>query len=130
LELEERYLKLRSFELNTNLRATAPKHSAETKAKMSADRQGENNPNFGKPMSDAQKATLSKGMIGNTNKPSLTVTVKDILTGVITVYPSIRKAATALKSDIKTLWRREENGVTKPYRDRYEITINRGEVEL
>jgi len=57
--------------------------------------------------------------------PGLKVQVTDLDTNVTSTYDSIRKAADALKSDIKTILRREKNQINKPYRGRYIIKILR-----
>jgi len=44
------------------------KHSAETKKKLSAAKQGENNPMFGKPFTQEHKDKLSKNMIGKSGR--------------------------------------------------------------
>lgn len=53
------------------------------------------------------------------------VEVTDSETNITITYDSIRKAADALNSDIKTLLRREKKGVTKLYRGKYKINIIR-----
>jgi len=71
---------------------------------MSETRKGENNPMFGKTLTSETRAKLSAALMGNTNHPSNLVTVHDIATDVATQYSSIRKAAEALHSNIRTLW--------------------------
>ena len=92
---------------------------------MSESRQDENNPFFSLSHTDKAKDNIATVMMGKTNKPSLSVTIKDLITDKESSYSSIRNAAKALNSDIKTIIRRE--GSDKPYRDRFIITINRKE---
>lgn len=58
--------------------------------------------------------------------PGLQVQVTDLDTDITTTYNSIRAAAAALNSNIKTIWRREQNNITKPYRKKDIINIIRG----
>jgi len=67
------------------------------------------------------------------NKKSLVSKIKveitDVETKITTVYVSIRKAAEAINSDIKTILRREKSqknkGINTPYRNKYIISIKR-----
>lgn len=83
---------------------------------------------FGRTTSEDTKMKLST--IAQNRKhvpaPGLQVQVTDLDTGITTTYNSIRAVAAALNSDIKTIWRREQNNITKPYRKRYIINIIRG----
>jgi group I intron endonuclease len=103
------------------------KHLEEVKQVMSESRMGKNNPFFGKTHSEESK-NLMKAAALNRKGPhvaAIAVEVTDIETKITTVYDSIRKAADALNSDIKTILRREKNPTLKPYRDRYIINILR-----
>jgi group I intron endonuclease len=103
------------------------KHSEEVKQVMSESRMGKNNPFFGKTHSEESK-NLIKAAALNRKGPhvaAIAVEVTDLETKITTVYDSIRKAADALNSDIKTILRREKNPTLKPYRDRYIINILR-----
>lgn len=83
---------------------------------------------FGRITSEDTKRKMS--IIARNRKhfpvPGLQVQVTDLDTDITTTYNSIRAAAAALNSDIKTIWRREKNNITKPYRKRYIINIIRG----
>lgn len=61
--------------------------------------------------------------------PVVEVEITDIETKLTSRYESIRKAAKAINSDIKSLSRREksqlEKGINTPYRGRYIIVFNR-----
>ena len=63
------------------------------------------------------------------NKPGVEVEITDIETKLTTTYESIRKAAKAINSDIKSLSRREksqlEKGINTLYRGRYQIVFKR-----
>lgn len=88
---------------------------------------GEANPFLGKKHSEDSLALLRAAASDRVHVPvpGLKVEITDLETNVVTSYDSVRKAADALGSDIKTLLRREKNGVTKPYRGRYIIKIKR-----
>jgi len=62
------------------------------------------------------------------HKPGVEVEITDLETKLTTTYESIRKAAKAINSDIKSLSRREksqlEKGIT-PYRGRYIVVFKR-----
>jgi len=98
---------------------------------MSESRKGKNNPFFGKTHSD-QSLALIKAAAKNRVKsgvPGLEVEITDLETKLTTTYESIRKAAVAIGSDIKSISRREksqlEKGINTPYRNRYMIVIRR-----
>ena len=65
----------------------------------------------------------------NSNTRSLEVEITDLETKTTTVYFSIRKAAKAINSELKTILRREkqqiEKGENTPYKKRYIIYIKR-----
>jgi len=72
---------------------------------------------------DETRAKLSIAAKNNTRRPGYIVTVLDIETNITTSYKSIRKAALALDSDIKSIIRQES--IIRPDRGRYTITIHR-----
>lgn len=106
-------------------------HSKEVKRLMSETRKGVNNPFYGKKHSKEAIASLSYAASSRTKQPKAGVEVKitDLHTNITTVYESIRKAASAIDSDIKTLSRREksqrEKGINTPFRSRYTIVFKR-----
>lgn len=106
-------------------------HSNEVKNLMSENRKGINNPFYGKKHSP-ETIDKFKEIASNREKPpvkGLEVEITDLVTKTTLVYDSVRKAAEAIDSDIKTILRREESqkekGINTPYRKRYIITINR-----
>lgn len=107
------------------------KHSEETKQFMSESRKGVNNPFYGKTHSEKSLALL-RVAAKNRKKlpvPGIEVEITDLETNITTTYESIRKAASAINSDIKSLSRREKSqikkGINTPYRDRYIIVFKR-----
>jgi hypothetical protein len=111
--------------------ATGRKHTEEVKREMSESRRGMNNSFYGKTHTEGA-LTLIKAAAANRLEPGvpgIEVEVTDIETKVTSTYDSIRKAATALDSDIKTILRREKTqtakGINTPYRGRYIINIKR-----
>lgn len=110
------------------------KHSEETKAQMSLSakerlkREGLVGPFAGKRHTESSLALLSNAAKNRLTLPvpGIQVEVTNIETNITITYDSVRKAADALDSDIKTLLRREKNKVIKPYRGRYKINIIRG----
>jgi hypothetical protein len=111
--------------------AIGRKHTDEVKELMSINRQGENNPFFGKNHSLETINLLRQVAINRDRlpKPGIEVEITDINTKVTEVYSSIRKAAKAIDSDIRTILRREKiqniKGINTPYRNKYIITIKR-----
>ncbi|SRR5258706_13079907 len=107
--------------------------SEKTKAQMSIsakkrlEREGKTGPFQGKKHTEKSSALLSAAAKNRltTPVPGIQVEVIDLETNVTSTYDSIRKAAAALKSVIKTILRREKNGINKPYRGRYIINIKR-----
>jgi group I intron endonuclease len=111
--------------------ALGRKHTEEVKSFMSESRKGENNSFFGKKHTQ-ETINLFKATAANREKPPVTgieVDITDLETNTIISYDSIRSAAKAINSDIKTILRREksqlEKGINTPYRDRYIIVIKR-----
>lgn len=112
--------------------ALGRKHTEEVKKSMSDSRKKENNSFYGKKHTkdviDKLKEIASNR--GYLPVPGFEVEITDLETKTTTVYNTIRKAALAINSDIKTILRREksqiEKGINTPYRERYIITINRG----
>ncbi len=111
--------------------AIGRKHSDDVKKSMSVNRRQENNPFFGKKHSKDSIALIKAAALNRQNlpKPGFEVEITDLETKITTSFNSIRKAAVAINSDIKTILRREklqiEKGINTPYRKRYIITIKR-----
>jgi group I intron endonuclease len=107
------------------------KHSIEIRKAMRDNRNGEKNPFYGKSHSLSSIALLKKAAANRVNPPvaGIEVEITDLETKITTTYESIRKAANAINSDIKSIIRREksqlENGINTPYRNRYIIVIKR-----
>lgn len=102
-------------------------HSEEVRKAMSESRKGENNSFFGKNHSAETKAKFKEIALNRTKlpRPGFSVEVLDLKTNQTVIYESIRDAAKALDTHLSTLHRREKNGINKPFRNRYVITINR-----
>lgn len=109
----------------------------ETKLKMSESakgrfkREGKQGPFEGKKHSE-KSIDLLRTIALNRAKPhkaGVEVEITDLETKLTVTYESIRKAAKAINSDIKSLSRREksqlEKGINTPYRKRYMIVFNR-----
>jgi len=111
--------------------------SFETKLKMSKSakerlkREGKLSPFEGKKHTEKSLALLKAAAFNRTklHKVGVEVEITDLETKLTTTYESIRKAAKAINSDIKSLSRHEklklEKGSSKPYRNRYVINIKR-----
>lgn len=109
----------------------------ETKLKMSESAkgrlkwQGKQGPFEGKKHSEKSLDLLRAIALNRTklHKAGVEVEVTDLETKLTVTYESIRKAAKAINSDIKSLSRREksqlEKGINTPYRKRYMIVFNR-----
>jgi len=102
------------------------KHTEEVKQVINDYCKNENNSFY-----DKKPLTLLK-TTSKTNKLStsrLEVEITDIKTKITTIFSSIRKAAKAIDSDIKTILRREKlqinKGLNTPYKKRYLIVIKR-----
>jgi group I intron endonuclease len=119
-----------SIEITRSL-ALGRKHSDQVKKLLSESRKGINNSFYGQ-----KHTTEALNLIRNTalnktklSKPGIEVVVTDLETKLTSTYESIRKAANAINSDIKSLSRREksqlEKGINTPYRGRYIIVFNR-----
>jgi len=99
---------------------------------MSKNRQGINNSFFNKTHTPETIEKLKNLAQNRTYVPvkGLDVEITDLETKITTTTSSVREAAKLLNSDIKTLLRREKTqlikGINKPYKNRYIITINRG----
>lgn len=106
-------------------------HTEEVKRVMSESRKKENNPFFGKKHTPEVIMKLKEFANNRVDLPvpGLEVEITNIETKVTTVYTSIRKAAIAINSNIKTILRREktliEKGINTPYRKKYIINIKR-----
>jgi len=118
--------------------AKGRKHTEDTKKSMSSlskNRKGENNSFYGKVHTVKSRLLMKEIALNRTspNNPGIEVEITDLENKTTTVYNSIRKAALAINSDIKTillLRRRREKvqlvkGFNSPYRKKYMITINR-----
>lgn len=111
--------------------ATGRKHTEEVIDLMSKTRRGINNPFYNKKHNTETLEKLRDIARNRKYTPikGLEVEITDLETKITSTYSSIRKAAKYLKSDIKTLLRREETqlnkGINKPYRNKYIISINR-----
>ena len=57
--------------------------------------------------------------------PGYSVTVLDLNSNITTIYKSMRETAKNLNTDLSTLYRREKRNETKPFRNRYVISINK-----
>uniref|UniRef100_A0A896YT25 GIY-YIG endonuclease n=1 Tax=Coniophora puteana TaxID=80637 RepID=A0A896YT25_9AGAM len=108
-------------------KALGRKHSEEVRKAMSENRKGENSPLFGKTLSEETKAKMSETALNRTklHRPGTFVEVLDLQTNHTVIYNSQRDAVKALGTHLSTLSRREKSGITKPFRDRYVITIKR-----
>lgn len=95
-------------------------HSEETKVKISLKNKGINNPMYGKTASDETRAKMRAAKL---DIIGISVTIKDLETGLTSSYNSISKAALAINAPVTTFTRYLKSG--KPYRDRYIITIHR-----
>jgi hypothetical protein len=75
---------------------------------MSESRRGKNNPFHGKTHTEENKAILSAAPKNRLTPavPGIQVEITDLDTNLTTTYDSIRKAAVATNSDIKTILRR------------------------
>lgn len=111
--------------------AIGRKHTEEVKQTMCESRKGVNNPFYGKKHTK-KSLTLLKSAAANRIKPpvpGIEVEITDLETNLTITYESIRKAANAINSDIKSIVRREksqlEKGINTPYRNRYMIVIKR-----
>lgn len=106
-------------------------HSDEVKDLMSKTRRGVDNP-FYKKNHTPETIEILKDIARNREYmpvKGLDVEITDLETKTTIVHSSIREAAKYIKSDIKTLLRREasqlDKGINTPYRNRYIININR-----
>jgi group I intron endonuclease len=110
-------------------------HTKEVRQLMRESRIGVNNPFYGKKHSEEAIASLRLAGRSRTQPavPGIEVEITDIETNITTTYPSIRKAANDINSDIKSLSRREKSqleklgGINTPlsYRGKYNIIFKR-----
>lgn len=133
-EREKHYFDVIKPEYNIAMTPGSPHqgtHSKEVRQKMSESRKGINHPFYGKKHNE-EALTLMR--IAALNRlcpavPGLKVEVTDLVTKTTISYDSIRKAALAINSHIKTILRREktqkEKGINTPYKNRYMIVIFR-----
>lgn len=107
------------------------KHSNEVKKLMSESRMSINHQFNGKKDKDEALNSIRNVELNRTklSKPGVEVEITDIETKLTTTYESIRKAANAINSDIKSLSRREKSQLEKkintPYRGIYIIVFKR-----
>jgi hypothetical protein len=104
-------------------------HTDEVKLAISESRKKDNNPFYDKKHSLDSIALMKSAAAFRKDLPGTGIEVTDFTTKITTIYDSIRKAASAIDSDIKTILRREklqnEKGINMPYINRYVITIKR-----
>nr|YP_009722355.1 hypothetical protein [Morchella importuna]QGN66757.1 hypothetical protein [Morchella importuna] len=111
--------------------ALGREHSEQVKQAMRESRKGINNSFYGKTHTEENKAIIRSLRNARLIQPvpGIEVEITDLETNLTTTYESIRKAAKAINSDIKSIVRREksqlEKGINTPYRDRYIIVIKR-----
>jgi group I intron endonuclease len=119
---------LESIELMRE-KALGNKHSEKVKKAMSENRRGENNNFFGKtPLRTEETKKKFREITLNRDKlhrPGIKVEVLDLKTNKTIIYNSIRNAVKSLDTHLSTLFRRENKGTTKPFRNRYVIKIIR-----
>jgi group I intron endonuclease len=139
LEREQYYIDLLNPEYNILKIAGSSlghKHSQETRANMSAAKQGKNHPFFGKyhseetlaKMSDSQKAVdrlgvknprFNKERPEGAGKPFQRISVLDLLKNEYTEYDSVSAAALALDIKPTIISRYFQNNQKSPYKKRY-----------
>jgi group I intron endonuclease len=111
--------------------ALGRKHSDQVKNLMCENRKGINNSFYGKKHISEALNLMKNTALNRTklSKPGIQVEITDLETKLTDTYESIRKAANAINSDIKSLSRREksqlEKGINTPYRGRYIIVFKR-----
>jgi group I intron endonuclease len=131
IECEQKWINLFSPEYNINPKAGSSKgykhsmesiqkridsslgkvHTEEVKSNMSKNRMGSDNPFFGENHTQETKNLLKEIANNRDYSPvkGLEVEVTDTETRITTTYSSVREAAKALNSDVKTLLRRESS---------------------
>lgn len=106
-------------------------HTSEVRQLMRESRIGVNNSFYGKKHSEETIASFRLAARNRTKPaiPGIEVEITDIETNITTTYASIRKAADAINSDIKSLSRREKlqikKGINTAYRNKYMIVFKR-----
>lgn len=124
-ERENHYFDIIKPEYNIAITPYTPRQ------KISKFRTGINHPFYGKKHSQESLTLMRIAALNRISpaKPGLKVEVTDLYTKTTTVYDSIRKAALAINSHIKTILRREKiqinKGINTPYKNRYNIVIFR-----
>jgi group I intron endonuclease len=142
---EKYYLDLLQPEYNLSLDPTASfagrKHSEKTKQILSDAKKGENNPNFGKTLSDETRQQISdtakkidhsgrfkkgenhpnhgKPRIEGAGSPSQGIEVTDSTNNTTTSYNSIREAARALNINQTIIVKYFVRNQQKPYKGQY-----------
>jgi group I intron endonuclease len=90
---------------------------------MSEAKKGENNPCFGKTLSEETKKKISDAMVGNTNSKnhpnSQQIQVFDEKTNQTTTYNSISAAASALNVKHSTIVNYFARNQSKPFKGQY-----------
>lgn len=100
--------------------------SGENNPMYRISRNGMQNPFYGKTHSIETREKMSVVKLGHKNNPTIPVTILDLETSITTTYDSIDKAALAINSHTKSLWRlSHRKNPNAPYRGRYIITIHR-----
>ena len=113
--------------------ALGRKHNEEVKKLMSESRKGVNNNFQGKKYTVESIDLIRAAALKRTKlrKAGIEVEITDLEIKLTTTYESIRKAAIAINSDIKSLSRREksqwEKGINRPYIGRYMIVFKRSQ---
>jgi len=85
--------------------ASGRNHTEEVKREMSESRWGKNNSFFGKTHSEEALALIRAAALNRekSSVPGMEVEITDLQTKLTTTYDSVRKAADAINSDIKTI---------------------------
>jgi len=109
------------------------KHTLEVRKQMSLNRKGKNAYWYGKTLSDETKNKLKLIALnrGKLHKPGFSVEVLDTLTGIKTIYPSLRKACESIGAYRSTIKRIQDKNKAKGIQDskiilkkkRYILTI-------
>jgi group I intron endonuclease len=97
------------------------KHSAESRAKISATVKGIPKPWLSAPKTEEHKANISASMMGNNNgkNSSIKIEVTDLEVNTSTIYNSLGAAARALKISKSSISNYFSRNQTKPLKGRY-----------
>ena len=109
------------------LKAIGRKHTEEVRKLMSESRKGSNSYWHGKSLSEETKKKMSIATKNRTKdpKPGFIVEVLDLENNQTTTYKSMREASKNLGMAQSYFIERLKKGVTKPYKNRFVITIVR-----